>query len=349
MNAHTKRQHRDNSEKHMARARNTRRTVLCASVLLQLAFPPSSAFAASGADSAAAEALFERGRQLMAEGKPAEACPKFEESQRLDPGSGTLINLAECYERQGRIASAWGKYLEAAAAAQASDNAERARVAQARADALRQRLPRLSLSLAAPETPGLEVRRDQIVIGKAQWGIEMPLDPGQHTIEVTAPGRITWRQTVTASADAATTTLAVPELAQEPPAVRRGAPLPGVPSSPTPPGSAAGLGTQRTLAIVAASTAVVAAGVGTAFGVRSKSKHDKSFEICPQDPCRDQEGIDAMDSARSAGNISTASFIVAGAALAGGGILWFTAKNPSKSPPTQVGLGLGELQIRGKF
>ncbi len=46
---------------------------------------------------AAAEALFSEGRSLSAKGRYAEACPKFEASQQLDPGLGTMLNLAECY------------------------------------------------------------------------------------------------------------------------------------------------------------------------------------------------------------------------------------------------------------
>ena len=46
---------------------------------------------AQGPDVAGAETLFERGRQLMAEGNLKEACPKFAESQRLAPAAGTAL------------------------------------------------------------------------------------------------------------------------------------------------------------------------------------------------------------------------------------------------------------------
>src|SRR4029078_12457123 len=76
-------------------------------------------------DAAAAQALFDQARQLVSEVKCSEACPKFEESQRLDPGSGTLLNLADCYERQGKLATAWTKFLEAASAGETAGKTDR--------------------------------------------------------------------------------------------------------------------------------------------------------------------------------------------------------------------------------
>ena len=69
----------------------------------------SPAFAQSGSNKAAAEALFSEGRSLASAGKCDEAIPKFQASQKLDPGIGTLLNLADCYEKVGRTASAWGR------------------------------------------------------------------------------------------------------------------------------------------------------------------------------------------------------------------------------------------------
>ncbi|MFM2417004.1 MAG: hypothetical protein RL385_1727, partial [Pseudomonadota bacterium] len=71
----------------------------------------------NAADKAAAEALFDRGLQLLRDGKVSEACSALEESESIEPGIGTMLYLADCYERLGRTASAWALFREAASRA----------------------------------------------------------------------------------------------------------------------------------------------------------------------------------------------------------------------------------------
>src|SRR5580698_2670520 len=108
-------------------------------LLAALAFAPD-ARAQSSSDQAAAEALFKQGRDLMASGQYAEACPKLAESERLDPAPGTLLNLATCYERNGQVASAWVTYKEAATVARKADQPERAQLARRKAAELEPKL-----------------------------------------------------------------------------------------------------------------------------------------------------------------------------------------------------------------
>src|SRR5258707_389594 len=76
-----------------------------------------------------AQALFEEARALMNSHHVEEACLKFAESQRLDPASGTLLNLAVCHEKQGKTATAWSEYNDVVAAARRERNLERQRIA----------------------------------------------------------------------------------------------------------------------------------------------------------------------------------------------------------------------------
>src|SRR5947207_15885135 len=92
----------------------------CVGVLL-----PTPAHAEAGAaQKAAAESLFDDALKAMKSGHFTEACPKLEESERIDPAIGTLLYLGECYEKTGRTASAWATFREAASAAQAQGESE---------------------------------------------------------------------------------------------------------------------------------------------------------------------------------------------------------------------------------
>jgi hypothetical protein len=105
---------------------------------------------------------------------------------------------------------------------------------------------------------------------------------------------------------------------------------------------------QRRGALGAAGVGVVGLGLGIGFGLASMSKHDEAAKACPR-LCSDQHGVDLWNQARSAGNVSTAAFIVAGAGLAGGAALWFTARRPARAATTQIGLGIGTLQLGGTW
>lgn len=307
---------------------------------------------AASADSAAAQVLFEQAKKLMKEGKAAEACPKLEESQRLDPGSGTLINLARCYEQTDRMASAWNTYLEAAAAAAASGNLQREKEARARAAALRPALPTLvvEVSAEAKAIAGLEVSRDGTPISSAQWGLPIPADAGEHRIAASAPGRESWQSVVIVKGKGGIFSTTVPVLApiaaQAPVAVN---PQPVVPpTTPAEPARAGGgLGTQRTVALAAGGVGVAGVIVGSIFGLMSKSDHDEAEKYCDGSQCTDQRGVSAGNSAYTAGNVSTVAMIVGGVGIAAGITLWFTA--PKSSASAALAIGPGTLRLRGSF
>src|SRR3954471_558336 len=82
---------------------------------------------------ASAEALFNEGRRLVQVGQLAQACQKFAASEKLEPAVGTLLNLASCNERQGRIASAWANYRDAAGLAKGRGENDRQDFAAKRA------------------------------------------------------------------------------------------------------------------------------------------------------------------------------------------------------------------------
>jgi len=135
-----------------------------------------------------AESLFAEGRELLKAGQYDEACAKLAESYRLDPATGTLMNLAACHEAQGRLATAWAEFREALMLANRDRRPDRVEAASARIDALAPRIPKLSLRMPEGVAAGTEVEVDHVRVGPAAWGTALPLDPGGHLIVVRAPG-----------------------------------------------------------------------------------------------------------------------------------------------------------------
>lgn len=172
--------------------------------------------APSQADKIAAEALFDAGRALAKDGKLAEACPKFAESNRLDPGVGVLLYLADCYEKTGKLASAWLTWREALAAARVAKQADREKLAAQRASALESQLTRLQVDVPAESAvPGLVVLQDGAEVGSVLWGTPIPLDPGEHTLEARAPGRRSWSRTLLVGKQASVLAVRIPVLEKD--------------------------------------------------------------------------------------------------------------------------------------
>ncbi|MEJ7597980.1 MAG: hypothetical protein WKG01_08745 [Kofleriaceae bacterium] len=157
-------------------------------VVLVLAMSPR-AFA----DDAAAKALFDRGKALFAEGRYGDACLKLEASFKLNPLSGTRGLLGACYEKVGRLASAWAAFRDAATLAERQGNAERAQASREKAAELEPRLARITIQAAA--LPDLEVAVDGAVQPRGAFGSAVPIDAGPHVVTATAFDHKPWRTT----------------------------------------------------------------------------------------------------------------------------------------------------------
>jgi serine/threonine-protein kinase len=344
--------------------------VVAASVGAVLAGGEASGAEVSPADRTLARALFDQGRAAAAEGKYAQACPKFEESQRLDPGLGTQFNLADCYEGAGKVASAWSLFLEVAAQAKKEGQAERDRVARGRAEALAGKLPRLLVAVsAADETPGMGVTLDGKALGRAVWGTPMPVDPGSHTVVASASGRKTWTGTVQVRLGGGTVeTVAVPALEREaaaPPGAPVAAPAATGSSAPAPPAApAAPAGqeaprhwtTQRVAGAAVAGVGVVSAGVGLVLLSQAKSKHDEADPWCDGNACWDQGAVDLRADAARFQTLGYVTIGIGAAALAGGAVLYLAAPAPAQAgrgepgrAAVRVGFGAQGAWIGGRW
>ena len=299
---------------------------IASGVLVVLLGIPRLAWA-DGRDPTGAEALFLAGREAVERKDYASACPKFAESDRLDPAAGTLINLADCEEHIDRPAAAWSHWKEAIDLLAASDS--RLPACKERAAAVEKRVPRLVLKLRSGSPEGTRVVRDGVEVGPAALGIAIPQEPGAHALLVTAPHHKEHETSVTlAEGEVKELVLEVGERD----AVVTPAPIPPPPPPATPPPSSTG----KTLGVVLAGAGLAGLAVGTTTGVMALSKKSTVEENCfPVGVCNER-GHDAASSGRTLSIVSTIGFSAGAALLGVGAVLYLTApKTPAAASTTR--------------
>lgn len=317
------------------------RAALLAASLCAAATPAAPARAAdpikkaNPADAALAEALFKEARDLMRSKNYAAACPKFAESYRLDPGLGALLNLAACHEAQGKIATAWGEYRDADAQALRTNDKSRQKFAAEHASALEPRLPKLVLTMREPPA-NLEVSRDGTALGTASLGTPLPIDPGEHRIEATAPGFLPWSTKVQAK-EGRRVEVEIPALEaapEEPAKVDTGGP--NGPDRATPPPNEGWSG--RTVAGVLVGGAGIAGlavgGVFVALTASKKSEADEPNNCDAQKKCQ-EDGITAIESAKTFAWGANIALGAGAALLVAGGVLLLTGGESDPAPATE--------------
>jgi hypothetical protein len=321
---------------------------LCAATLVLAGFSPSlmaatgekSAAKASASQVAAAEALFAEGRALVLQGRAPEACRKFEQSQGLDPGLGTQFNLADCYERVGKLASAHALFKDVAATARRTGQARREQVALERAGAVQPRLTKLAIVVPAGRGAELRVERDGAEVSRAEWDVPVAVDPGLHRVRASGPGLRDWATEVTVPSDGGVHRVAIPVGE----AVSFFDPL------------------QRKLGLAAAGVGVLGVSLGSFFGVRAIMKRNEANRTgCEGRECSTDESVALRDAARRSGDIATVTMSVGAAGLATAAVLFWVVPEPGPDGPEPdrhvarlvlrpvVGLHGGGLSLRGGF
>lgn len=299
----------------------------------------------------AAQQLFDDANALIKGGDYASACPKFDESQRLDPQIGTLFWLADCQEHTHKLASAWANFVDAAERAANAGKASHAKQAQDRADALKGRLCKMILVVSdeVQKTPSLEIRRDDTPIGAAQFGVPLPVDSGKHVIKVSGSGKRSWETTVEATGEGNTFTVTIPALKEEPqigilPTAAPSATPTGAPDEV--PGAARG-----TAGLVIGGAGILGLGAGVVLSLVSKSVYDPSASHCNAANQCDAEGFKMRTDAIRLADAASVVLIASGVVVAGGVTLWLTA--PRKAPAAKSSAGLvvgpGTLSVVGSF
>jgi len=255
------------------------RAVGAALLLAALGSAASAHAETSADDKAVATALFQEGRALMVEGRIPEACLKLEESQRLDPGGGTILNLALCHEQERKLALSWSEFKEALAFARRDHRADREAAALEHVAKLEPRLSRLTVVVPeAARVAGMRIERDGRELGEASWSLAIPVDGAEHVVRATAPGRLPYATTVALGAEGGAATVEIPLLVPAPaapplaPAVSPAAPS-LVATVPVEDAGAGSRGARRTAGWIAGAAGLVQLGAAGYFGVRAFQLH----------------------------------------------------------------------------
>lgn len=337
---------------------------------------------ASAGDKVAADAFFTQGMNALKANDFAGACTAFKASEEADPSSGTEINLGVCNEKLGKLASAWHWYSEAARTAPTQNRPDRAEQAKREAERLYPKTHKLVM-VFADHADDLTIKRDgdesKVPAGLNQ--LEVPIDPGAHTIEVSAKGKKPLKKEITANMAIPSDRLEFPKLEDAP----EEKPPPNVPPGGPgqdykPPEPASSGGTQRTVGLVVGGVgilAVLAAGGIAIFNLAvtnqdyKKVKDDYTNNNCDDPtkhnvpPCGNspsgQKGlVDSLQSKDDARHANQTAWIVTGVAgivaVGAGVVLLVTAGGGSKSTTTGQStvtvtptFGFGSAGLGGTF
>lgn len=312
---------RRNATEMMRRAR--RRVSSCA-VATVLTLVPMTSSGQPSAREAEADRLFREGRELMDAKDFARACPRFAESQRVDPNTATLLNLAHCYERGGQLTRSWVTYRAAATLARSQGRRDRLETALARAGDVARGHATLRIIVTEP-VPVPTVELDGIALPPPELGVPVPVESGEHRVAATAAGKRPWKQAVTVDAKGSVE-VRVPALLDLPaPAPTAGvspasvAPQPQrLPQAPVAP-LTRWWSTQRTVGFTLAAVGGLAAGAGGVLGGVTLGMTDDIDAECPSRTACTARGVELNDRAHRFATASTALLVIGGA-LTGAGL-----------------------------
>lgn len=332
--------------------------------VLHICLSGASALAQSPVPDAVTDAKqhFEAGREAMKNGDLKRACAEFTVSLSIRKAVGPLVNLAGCEEQRGRVASALARYEELLTMVPASD--ERHTLAREKAAALRPRVPRLTVQLAAGVPAGARALLDDRELAKERLGAPMLLDPGSYTLSLAVPGSAERRMTLTLVEGGEQTVTLTPEPSLTPaPASTPGPVAAASTGAPPPPatGTAGGevaapvehvMSTTRKVGIAAlgaggaglvAGAVLGALSAGQRSNIVSNCQNTGSGYLCPETQ------RSALDAGFALAHGSTLAFAIGGAAAATGALLVVLGgRAPARAAVTVRPFGAG-LSVEGRF
>ncbi len=270
-----------------------------------------------------ADRLFAKGKKLLAQKKYEEACKAFEQSDGLDTGIGTKLNIARCYEEWGKIASALHWYQDAEQMAKDKKD-PRAEKIKGLEDALDPDVPRLTIK--APDNADLDTLRLDGAATKINE--PLPVDPGPHELVWTGvDGKPKTKLVPLEKGGSSEVKVDLPKRSKwkkKPGEEGKGTPEPEPPKEVEPEGDGS---SQRIAGIAVAGAGLVAVGVATVLTVKARTKYNDALKAdCNGDRTMcDDTGLSETASARHRANVSTVVALIGAGAMGGGALLFFLA------------------------
>jgi hypothetical protein len=335
----------------------------------------------SAAETAAARSLAIDGLKLAKAGQCEEAIDKLERAEKLHHSPIVMARLGECYITQGKLVQGselLRKVLREPAPTETSPALEQARErAQTLIRETKPKIAALTLTVNGAKDAAISVTVDGDAVPSTVLGVELPVDPGEHAIEATAPGyfKATGKTTLISGEKRAF----VLELKPDPnAAVSAPSPTPAasgerkgpvrfesaprisrVNAPAEPPEDSA---TGKTLAYVSYGVGVAGIGVGLVFGRAAMQERDQLDRECPGRVC-DSGHQSRLDGAKTKGLVSTICFGVGGAGALLGTVFLLTSGSPASASASQslpqrqrafdfhprAAVGLGRVELGADF
>lgn len=332
----------------------------------------------SGAqETAAARSLAVDGVKLAQADQCGEAVDKLERAEKLKHSAIVLSHLGQCQVKLGKWvegSESLRKMLREPLPENPTPALEDAyKKAQATLRDVKPRIPTVRIMVAAPREANISLKIDGQDVPSTVIGVALPADPGDHVIEVSAPGYL--RASAPVKLVAGGTASVQLELKRDPAAPEpTAAPAPSAEPkqavhlddrAPLPaeaPRQERSSGAGKVLAYVAYGVGAAGLGVGIGFGAAASSAESSLRNSCPNRVCPpDRE--DDLSSAKTKGTISTVGFAVAGGGAVLGTLFLVLSGSNSRdtgtlsAPPkvadrgvrTQAKIGLGSVALAGEF
>jgi hypothetical protein len=265
-----------------------------------------------------ADRLFAEGKALLVSDLQ-QACEKFDESLHYNPAAiGTLLNVALCDERFGRVASAVAKFTDARTRATEQGLLQHKRAAEEHIAALEPSVPHLAIKLTEPIAAIQIVIDDRVVAPDASK--DVAVDPGERVIVVTAPGRRPFRSKLVIN-KFEHREVVVPPL--EASLVVRGS--------------------QRRIGQISTVAGGIAIATGIGIGVYARNLHLSAYGhphvpgdgLCNERNICEPIGAARNERARTLGNVGTVVGLIGVVTASVGAYLWYRSPRSTSQPSDQ--------------